>query len=195
MGGDGHQTVGFRSVVPIEDCYLSTTVTPKNTELAPAAPGTPTAPSALPVTPLARSGSASGYPHAMSGRTAVSSTPVSCACGSGRRLCALPAQATTGGPRGGRRAGPGGGRRPPRRGDGAGAAPMGTPTVTGSGCRGIAQSSLRRDVGIQPAHESHRGWDSHGRTRNSPAHGTAWLPPALGNTNGLPYCSIRTCTA
>ena len=38
-------------------------------------------------------------------------------------------------------------------------------------------------------------WDSHRRTRNSPAHGTAWLPPALGNTNGLPFCSIRTYTA
>ena len=53
------------------DCYCSATVTPKNTKLAAAAPGTPTAPSALPVTPLARSGSVSGSPHAMSRHTAV----------------------------------------------------------------------------------------------------------------------------
>ena len=50
-------------------------------------------------------------------------------------------------------------------------------------------------IGLQPAHECHREWESHRRTRKSPTHGTAWLPPALGNTNGLPYCSIRTYTA
>ena len=26
--------------------------------------------------------------------------------------------------------------------------------------------------------------DRHTHPKNSPAHGTAWLPPALGNTNG-----------
>ena len=28
-------------------------------------------------------------------------------------------------------------------------------------------------IGLQPAHERHRGWESHRRTRNSPADGTA----------------------
>ena len=108
------------------------TVTPKSTELAAAAPGTPTVPSALPVIPLARSGSASGPPHTMSGRAAVFVNAHIVSRRSGRRLCALPARASTGGPRGGRR-----GRSRWRSAATASrrrsrSAPMGTPTVMGS---------------------------------------------------------------
>ena len=72
MGGEtGESQADFPQCSWQEAITSPVTVTPKSTELAAAAPGTPTAPSALPMTPLARSGSASGYPHAMSGRAAV----------------------------------------------------------------------------------------------------------------------------